>query len=395
MAGQGQVPSRQAAVKAGIPMSVPSVNVNKVCLSGLNTIYLADQMIAAGEADIVVAGGMESMTNAPYLADGARAGFRYGNTELRDAIIADGLWCAFDACLMGLGTERYAAGIDQPRGAGRARRGVARAGRQRDQGRPLRRRDRPGRRSPSARASRSSSRRRGRPPGHDAGEPRRPAAGVRQGRHGHRRQRLADQRRRQRRRADVEGGGRARAASSRSASSCPTAWSPGPTRRRCCSSRATPSARPSQRGGLEQSALDLYEINEAFAAVGLASMADLGISERRRQRQRRRDRPRPPDRHERQPPRPDAAPRAAPARRRHRRGRALRRWRPGRRADRAHALTPPTRASDAGRTSFAVFGHRRDFFTGSMFGHRRKCGRTDPVGCDRAVLDSFRCLPVT
>ncbi len=110
MAGQGQVPSRQAAVKAGIPMSVPSVNVNKVCLSGLNTIYLANQMIAAGEADIVVAGGMESMTNAPYLADGARAGFRYGNTELRDAIIADGLWCAFDACLMGLGTDRYAAG---------------------------------------------------------------------------------------------------------------------------------------------------------------------------------------------------------------------------------------------------------------------------------------------
>lgn len=110
MAGQGQVPSRQAAVKAGIPMRVPAVNVNKVCLSGLNAIYLADQMIAAGEADIVVAAGMESMTNAPYLADGARAGFRYGNTELRDAIIADGLWCAFDACLMGLGTERYSGG---------------------------------------------------------------------------------------------------------------------------------------------------------------------------------------------------------------------------------------------------------------------------------------------
>ena len=73
MAGQGQVPSRQAAVKAGIPMRVPAVNVNKVCLSGLNAIYLADQMIAAGDADIVVAGGMESMTNAPYLADGARA----------------------------------------------------------------------------------------------------------------------------------------------------------------------------------------------------------------------------------------------------------------------------------------------------------------------------------
>jgi acetyl-CoA C-acetyltransferase len=110
MAGQGQVPSRQAAHNAGIPMSVPSVNINKVCLSGLNTIYLADQMIAAGEADIVVAGGMESMTNAPYLATGARAGFRYGNAELADSIIKDGLWCAFDACLMGLGTERYNAG---------------------------------------------------------------------------------------------------------------------------------------------------------------------------------------------------------------------------------------------------------------------------------------------
>jgi acetyl-CoA C-acetyltransferase len=110
MAGQGQVPSRQAAFKAGIPMSVPSVNINKVCLSGINAIYLADQMIQAGDADIVIAGGMESMTNAPYIASGARGGFRYGNTELKDAIIADGLWCAFDACLMGLGTERYASG---------------------------------------------------------------------------------------------------------------------------------------------------------------------------------------------------------------------------------------------------------------------------------------------
>jgi acetyl-CoA C-acetyltransferase len=110
MAGQGQVPSRQAAVNAGIPMNVPAVNINKVCLSGLNAIYLADQMIQSGDADIVVAGGMESMTNAPYIAAGARGGFRYGNTELADAIIKDGLFCAFDACLMGLGTERYSDG---------------------------------------------------------------------------------------------------------------------------------------------------------------------------------------------------------------------------------------------------------------------------------------------
>jgi acetyl-CoA C-acetyltransferase len=108
MANQGQIPARQAAARAGVPLSVPATSVNKVCLSGLNTIYLADQMINACEAEVVVAGGMESMTNAPYLLPGARAGFRYGNTELLDAIVRDGLWCAFEACLMGAGTERYA-----------------------------------------------------------------------------------------------------------------------------------------------------------------------------------------------------------------------------------------------------------------------------------------------
>ncbi len=110
LAGAGQIPARQAAVNGGIPLNVPATTVNKVCLSGLNAIYLADQMINAGDADIVVAGGMESMTNAPYLLPGARAGFRYGGTELQDAIIRDGLWCAFDACLMGAGTEKYTAG---------------------------------------------------------------------------------------------------------------------------------------------------------------------------------------------------------------------------------------------------------------------------------------------
>jgi acetyl-CoA C-acetyltransferase len=107
MAGQGQVPARQAAVKAGIPMRVPAVNVNKVCLSGLNAIYLADQMVRSGDAQIVVAGGMESMTNAPYLAPGARSGFRYGNVEFADAIVRDGLWCSFDDCLMGTATDNY------------------------------------------------------------------------------------------------------------------------------------------------------------------------------------------------------------------------------------------------------------------------------------------------
>ena len=105
--GTGQITARQAATKAGIPMSVPAMTVNKVCLSGINAIYLADQMIQNGDAEVVVAGGMESMTNAPYLLPGARAGYRMGNGELVDSLIHDGLWCAFDAVHMGAGTEKY------------------------------------------------------------------------------------------------------------------------------------------------------------------------------------------------------------------------------------------------------------------------------------------------
>ncbi len=106
-AGQGQITARQAASKAGIPMTVPAATVNKVCLSGINALYLADQMIASGDAEVVVAGGMESMTNAPYLLPGARSGYRMGNSEVIDSLIHDGLWCAFDAVHMGAGTEDY------------------------------------------------------------------------------------------------------------------------------------------------------------------------------------------------------------------------------------------------------------------------------------------------
>jgi acetyl-CoA C-acetyltransferase len=106
-AGQGQVTARQAAVKAGIPLSTPAITVNKVCLSGLNAIYLADQMIAAGEADIVVAGGMESMTRAPYLLQDARGGYRYGNGVLVDSMLLDALSCALDGISMGLATDQY------------------------------------------------------------------------------------------------------------------------------------------------------------------------------------------------------------------------------------------------------------------------------------------------
>jgi acetyl-CoA C-acetyltransferase len=107
LAGQGQITARQAATRGGIPMSVPATTVNKVCLSGLNSIYLADLLIAAGEADVVVAGGMESMTQAPYLLPGARAGYRMGDGSLVDSMMYDGLYCQFDHCAMGLGTEQY------------------------------------------------------------------------------------------------------------------------------------------------------------------------------------------------------------------------------------------------------------------------------------------------
>ncbi|HAS13473.1 MAG TPA: acetyl-CoA C-acyltransferase, partial [Acidimicrobiaceae bacterium] len=108
-AGAGQITARQAAFNAGIPMDVPATTINKVCLSGLNAIYLADLMIQAGQADIVVAGGMESMTNAPYLLPGARSGYRIGDQKVVDSMMHDGLFCAFDMCAMGAGTEKYAA----------------------------------------------------------------------------------------------------------------------------------------------------------------------------------------------------------------------------------------------------------------------------------------------
>ena len=106
-AGAGQNPARQAAVAAGIPMSVPSMTINKVCLSGLDAIALAAQLIRAGEFDVVIAGGMESMTGAPHLLPGSRAGHKYGSIELLDAMARDGLTDAFDHSPMGELTDRH------------------------------------------------------------------------------------------------------------------------------------------------------------------------------------------------------------------------------------------------------------------------------------------------
>ncbi len=107
-AGVGQAPARQAAIRGGVPVTVPAVTVNKVCGSGLKAVMLAAQAIKAGDARVVVAGGMESMSNAPYLLRGHREGVKFGDRSLVDGLIHDGLWCAFGSCHMG-GHAEYTA----------------------------------------------------------------------------------------------------------------------------------------------------------------------------------------------------------------------------------------------------------------------------------------------
>jgi acetyl-CoA C-acetyltransferase len=277
MAGQGQVPSRQAAAKAGIPMSIPAVNINKVCLSGLNSIYLADQMIAAGDADIVVAGGMESMTGAPYIADGARGGFRYGNVELRDAIIADGLWCAFDACLMGLGTERYTAGSisrdaqDEFAALSHDRAAAAiKDGRLTDEIVPV-----------------SIPQRKGDPIVIETDEGVRPGTTV-ENLGGLRPAFQTDGTVTAGNASQISDGGSAVVVMSKAEAErrgvqplgefVSYGMVAGPDSTSLLHQPSNAINKALERGGLELSNIDLFEINEAFAAVGLASMADLGIS---------------------------------------------------------------------------------------------------------------------
>lgn len=114
-AGAGQMTARQAAVAGGISMDVPSLTINKVCLSGLDAIALADQLVRAGEFDIIVAGGMESMSQAPHLLTGSRDGVKFGDWNLIDSMAHDALTCAFDQCAMGESTERFNARYDLTR----------------------------------------------------------------------------------------------------------------------------------------------------------------------------------------------------------------------------------------------------------------------------------------
>ncbi len=114
-AGAGQIPARQAAVAAGIGMDVPALTVNKVCLSGLNAIALADQLIRAGECEVVVAGGQESMTQAPHLLSKSRSGFKYGDVTMTDHMAYDGLHDSFDQVSMGASTEKHNARFELSR----------------------------------------------------------------------------------------------------------------------------------------------------------------------------------------------------------------------------------------------------------------------------------------
>src|SRR5262245_61250720 len=108
-AGAGQNPARQAALFAGLPETIAALTVNKVCGSGLKAVMLADQVIRAGDADLIVAGGMESMSKAPYLLPNARTGMKYGDQPTVDALVRDGLWCAFEDWAMGQAAEHIAA----------------------------------------------------------------------------------------------------------------------------------------------------------------------------------------------------------------------------------------------------------------------------------------------
>ena len=330
LAGAGQNPARTAGIAAGLPMSMPSITINKVCLSGINAIAMADQLIRAGEHDIVVAGGMESMTQAPHLLPKSREGFKYGNTALVDSMAYDALYDQFtDQAMINLTESCNSAGARPvPRGAGRLRGAVPPAGRagleerRSSTTRSCRSTRRPARatsRSPRTRASAAT-------------RPWSPSPGCA--------------------RVAKDGTITAGSASQISDGACAVvvmskakAEELGLTwlaeigaHGQVAGPDSTLQLQPARaiekaagKEGIAVSDIDLFELNEAFAAVGIESARQLGVDAGPGQRQRRRDRARPPGRHVRRPDRAPPRAGAAAPRRRHRCGRAVRRRRPGRR----------------------------------------------------------------
>ena len=277
-AGAGQMTARQAAVKGGVPMSVPALTINKVCLSGLDAIALADQLIGCGEFDIVVAGGMESMTNGPYLLPGARQGYRYGDSAIVDSISHDALYCAFDLMGMGAATEKYnAQARDHPRGAGRLLRPVApaRRGRRRRTGCSTTRSinvEIPQRRGDPITVSMDEGVR----ADIDRQDARQAPAGLRTGRNDHRRLVVPDLRRRCRRGGDEPSQGRAAGLTVMAEIGAHgVVAGPDPSLQ---SQPSNAIAKALKREGLSTDDVDLFEINEAFASVAIQSMRDLGVT---------------------------------------------------------------------------------------------------------------------
>ena len=332
-AGQGRSPRGRPRSPGGVPKEVPAITINKVCLSGTSAIAMADQMIRAGEIDVAVAGGMESMTNAPYVLPKAREGSRMGDAELVDSMIHDGLWSTFTDQHMGESSDEISAELgisreDQDAWAARSHQRAhgglgVRAGSPR---RSCRSRSRSAGATPwSSTATRGSA---PTPPRRSLAELK-PAFAT-----------TAPSPRATRRRsptAPPPSSWRARrrprsSASRRSRRSSRTA----------CGPTATPYLqtvpalalqKALKRAGLTATTSALLEINEAFAAVPLHAARMLGVGRGHRERERRRGGARPPDRRQRGPPRAHARVRDAPARRRPRGRGDLRRRRPGGRAD--------------------------------------------------------------
>ncbi len=298
-AGQGQITARQAAAKAGIPMTVPATTVNKVCLSGINAIYLADQMISAGDAEVVVAGGMESMTNAPYLLPGRARRLPHG--QRRGDRLADQRRPLVRLRRRAHGrrhrdsTSARSAAISREAQDELAAKSHERAAAAQKEGRfadeitpvsiPQRKGD------PIVVDSDEGVR-----PGTTHRVARRPAARVLEGRHDHRGQRVADLRRRRRGHHDEQGeGGGARRDAARGARRLRHGRRSRPVAAHAAVARDQARARGRRPDAITD--VDLFELNEAFAAVGRRVDARPRHHRRRRQRQRRRDRARPPDRH--------------------------------------------------------------------------------------------------
>ena len=279
-AGAGQIPARQAAVTAGIPMTVPALTVNKVCLSGLNAIAQASQLIRLGEFDIVVAGGMESMTQAPHLLPKSRAGYKFGPVEMLDSMAVDGLTDPFDHVSMGESTEWHGgrlgitraeqdafAAASHQRAAAAIKNGllaeeIVGVEVQRRGAEPVIFDEDEGVRAATTRG---------------VTEP--PAPGLCPGRHGHGGIGLADLRRgvRRGRHGPRDRGGPGGAGAGRDRLQCHG----GRPDNSLHSQPANAIRRALAKGGHTVADLDLIEINEAFAAVAIQSMRDLGVGPER------------------------------------------------------------------------------------------------------------------